>query len=35
MKKFPLYFYLCLAMFILACSIGLNFALSFLDPCKS
>lgn len=31
MNTFPRYFFLCLAMLILACLVGMNFALSFLD----
>ena len=31
MNPYPRFFSLCLAMFLLACSVGINFALSFLD----
>ena len=31
MKQFPLYFYICLMAFIFACSVGLNWALSYQE----
>jgi hypothetical protein len=32
MKTYPRYFLLCLMMFIVASSVGLNFVLSIWDP---